>query len=125
SGFEQSVLRKMQDEAITPAWWLNCAADLQWEGVEYEAGGEPLKGIAFARRFMDLMLKEGTGNHNFQLFGMYWAVNTLSVPLRELFNPQMVTMALEASDEGRLLLAELLEEHGLPLAEALEEIMPC
>jgi flavin-dependent dehydrogenase len=123
-GFEQRLLRKMQDEVITPTWWLNCSAVLEWEGVEYEAASEPLKGIAFGRRFMDLVLKEGTGNQNYQLFGMYWAVNTLSVPLRELYNLDMVSAVLHASDEGRQLLAELLEEHGLPLEDVLDKIIP-
>ncbi|WP_169082649.1 FAD-dependent oxidoreductase [Paenibacillus sp. PL91] len=122
--FEQRLLRKMQDAVITPTWWLNCSAVLEWEGVEYEAASEPLKGIAFGRRFMDLVLKEGTGNQNYQLFGMYWAVNTLSVPLRELYNLDMVSTVLHASDEGRKLLAELLEEHGLPLEEVLDKIIP-
>ncbi|OBZ12536.1 NAD(P)/FAD-dependent oxidoreductase [Bacillus sp. FJAT-26390] len=123
-GFEQRLLRKMQDEVITPTWWLNCSAVLEWEGVEYESASEPLKGIAFGRRFMDLVLKEGTGNHNYELFGMYWAVNTLSVPLRELYNLDRVSAVLQASDEGRQLLAELLEEHGLPLEDVLDKIIP-
>jgi flavin-dependent dehydrogenase len=122
--FEQRLLRKMQEAVIAPTWWLNCSAVLEWEGVEYEAASEPLKGIAFGRRFMDLVLKEGTGNQNYQLFGMYWAVNTLSVPLRELYNLEMVSTVLHASDEGRQLLAELLEEHGLPLEEVLDKIIP-
>lgn len=122
--FEQRMLRTMQEKAITPAWWLNCAADMQWEGVEYEAGSEPLKGIDFARRFMDLVLKEGMANHNYMLFGMYWGVNSLSMPLRELFNPQTVRTVLEASDEGRRLLTELQQQYDLPLEDVLEQIIP-
>lgn len=122
--FEQRVLKRMQREAITPAWWLNCAADLQWEGVEYEAGAEPLEGIDFCRKVMDLLLKEGTANKNFQLYGMYWGINTLAVPLGELFNPQMIRTVLEASDEGKAILDELLEQHRLPLEEVLDQIVP-
>ncbi|WP_274652762.1 NAD(P)/FAD-dependent oxidoreductase [Paenibacillus humicola] len=122
--FEQRLLRKMQDEVITPAWWLNCAADLQWKNVEYEAAAEPLKGVDFARRFMDLVLKEGTANSNGELFGLYWAVNSLSAPLQQLFNPQTVRTVLEASEEGRQLLEELLDEHQLPLEDVLNHIIP-
>ena len=122
--FEKRVLKRMQREAITPAWWLNCAADLQWEGVEYEVGSEPLEGVDFCRKVMDMLLKEGTVNRNFQLYGMYWGVNTLSVPLGELFNPQMIRAVLEASDEGKEILAELLEQHHRPLEEILEKIIP-
>ncbi|WP_063867741.1 FAD-dependent oxidoreductase [Paenibacillus sp. Soil766] len=122
--FEQKVLRKIQDKAITPAWWLNCAADLQWDGVEYEAGTEPLKGVAFGSRYMNLILKEGTANQNFKLFGLYWGVNSLSLSLHELFNPQMVKSVLEASEEGQQLLADLLKEYELPLEEALIKMIP-
>lgn len=122
--FEQKVLRRIQEEAITPAWWLNCAADLQWDGVEYEAGTEPLKGIAFGSRYMNLILKEGSANHNFKLFGLYWGVNSLALPLHELFNPQMVKSVLEASEEGQQLLADLLKESELPLEEALAKMIP-
>ncbi|OPH60032.1 FAD dependent oxidoreductase [Paenibacillus ferrarius] len=122
--FEQKVLRMMQEKVITPAWWLNCAADLQWDGVEYEAGTEPLKGIAFVSRYMNLVLKEGTANHNFKLFGLYWGVNSLSLPLHELLNPQIAKSVLEASEEGQQLLADLLREYELPLEEALAKMIP-
>ncbi|MDU0201115.1 FAD-dependent oxidoreductase [Paenibacillus sp. MAH-36] len=122
--FEQKVLRTFQEKAITPAWWLNCAADLQWDGVEYEAGSEPLKGIAFGSRYMNLILREGTANHNFKLFGLYWGVNSLSLPLQELFQPQMVKSVLESSEEGQQLLADLLSEYELPLEEVLIKLIP-
>ncbi|MDF2681794.1 MAG: squalene epoxidase family protein [Brevibacillus sp.] len=121
-GFEQRVLRHLQD-AIEPAWWLNCAADIQWEGVAY-AGSEPLRGITFGSKVMNLLLKEATTKQNFQLYGLYWAVNTLSQSPRAIFNPQMVTDILSASEEGQLLLAEVLGVSGRPLAEILEEIIP-
>ncbi|BFT72820.1 FAD-dependent oxidoreductase [Paenibacillus sp. P36] len=122
--FEQKVLRTFQKKAITPAWWLNCAADMQWDGVEYEAGSEPLEGIAFGSRYMNLILREGTANHNFKLFGLYWGVNSLSLPLHELFQPQMVKSVLESSEEGRQLLADLLREYELPLEEILIKLIP-
>ncbi|MCY9659264.1 FAD-dependent monooxygenase [Paenibacillus chondroitinus] len=122
--FEQRVLRAFQEKAITPAWWLNCAADMQWDGVEYEAGSEPLKGIAFGSRYMNLILREGTANHNFKLFGLYWGVNSLFLPLHELFQPQMVKSVLESSEEGKQLLADLLREDELSLEEVLIKLIP-
>lgn len=122
--FEQKFLRTIQEKAITPAWWLNCAADLQWDGVVYEAGSEPLKGVAFGSRYMNLILREGTANQNFKLFGLYWGVNSLSLPLYELFHPQMVKSVLASSEEGQQLLADLLKDYDLPLEEALIRLIP-
>jgi 2-polyprenyl-6-methoxyphenol hydroxylase-like FAD-dependent oxidoreductase len=121
--FEQRLLQKIQN-VIEPAWWLNCATDLQWKGVEY-VGFEPLKGISFAQKYMDLHLKYATTEHNFQLYGLYWAVNTLSLSPREMFNPQIVTAVLTASGEGQQLLAELSQQYGQPLEQVLDEILPC
>ncbi|MBD0382077.1 FAD-dependent oxidoreductase [Paenibacillus sedimenti] len=120
--FEQRVLQKLQD-VIEPAWWLNCANDLQWEGVKY-VGSEPLKGIDFAKNYMPLFLKHATTQRDFKLFGMYWAVNTLSFSPREIINPQMVTTVLTASDEGRQLLAKLSQQYGQPLEEVLDQLVP-
>ncbi|MGG3491742.1 FAD dependent oxidoreductase [Brevibacillus choshinensis] len=122
AGFELRVLRHLQD-VIEPAWWLNCAADLQWEGVTY-AASEPLQGITFGSKVMNLLLKEATTKKNFQLYGLYWTVNTLYHSPRAIFNPQMVADILNASEEGQYLLAELSGESGRPLAEVLEEIIP-
>ncbi|USK35965.1 FAD-dependent monooxygenase [Bacillus sp. F19] len=63
--FEHNVLQKIK-ATIEPAWWLNCANDLQWEGVEYE-GHEPLKGISFGRKYIDLFLKQATIEQNWEL----------------------------------------------------------
>ncbi|MFM1654303.1 FAD-dependent oxidoreductase [Brevibacillus sp. B_LB10_24] len=120
--FEQQVLQKMQ-AVIEPAWWLNCAADLQWQGVEY-VGSEPLQGILFGQKYMDLFLKHATVGGNWELYGLYWAVNTLSVSLREIMNPQLASTVLAASDEGRQLLDQLLQEYGHPLEEVWAEIVP-
>ncbi|MGG0240402.1 FAD-dependent oxidoreductase [Bacillus rhizoplanae] len=120
--FEQRVLQKIQD-VIEPAWWLNCATDLQWEGVEY-MGSQPLKGISFGQKYMDLFLKHATIQRNFELYGLYWAVNTLSLSPRNIINSQMVTAVLTASDEGKQLLSELSQKYGKPLEEILDEIVP-
>lgn len=122
AGFEQRVLRYLQ-EAIEPAWWLNCAADIQWEGVTY-AGSESIQGITFVSKVMNLLLKEATTKQMFQLYGLYWAVNSLAQSPRAIFNPQMVTDILSASKEGKHLLAEISGESGRPLAEVLDEIIP-
>ncbi|UUZ84225.1 hypothetical protein LJK88_11130 [Paenibacillus sp. P26] len=73
---------------------------------------------------MNLLLKEGTVNGNSQLYGLYWGINTLSVPLGELFNPQMIRAVLDTSEEGKGILAELLEQYHRPLEEILEKIIP-
>jgi hypothetical protein len=115
------VLHQIQD-AIEPAWWLNCANDLQWEGVEY-AGSEPLQGISFGREYMGLFLEFATVQRNFELYGLYWAVNTLELSPREIMNPQMVTTVLTASEEGKQLLAKLSQD-GQSLEEVLNRIVP-
>lgn len=120
--FEQGMLQKFQG-IIEPAWWLNCATDLQWEGVEY-VSSEPLKGISFGRKYMDLYLRYATMERNFKLYGLYWAVNTLSCSPREILNPQVVTAVHTASNEGRQQLAQLLQQSGKPLEQILDEILP-
>ncbi|MFS0838501.1 FAD dependent oxidoreductase [Paenibacillus sp. 1P03SA] len=120
--FERGVLRRLQD-VIDPAWWLNCAADLRWEGVTY-SGTVPLQGIEFGRRYMNLVLKYATGEKNMKFFGLYWAVNTLSLPPDHLFRPDLVREVLSSSGEGRELLDELLREGSGCLSAALEKIVP-
>ncbi|MFB7814210.1 NAD(P)/FAD-dependent oxidoreductase [Paenibacillus chitinolyticus] len=120
--FERSVLRGLQD-VIEPAWWLNCAADLRWEGVTY-SGAAPLKGIEFGRKYMSLVLKYATAEKNMKFFGLYWAVNTLTLPPGQLFHPDIVREVLSSSEEGRRLLDELLAEGSGSLDAVLEEIVP-
>ncbi|MDN4524980.1 FAD-dependent oxidoreductase [Fictibacillus fluitans] len=120
TGYEQNLLKKFQ-HVIEAAWWLNCAADLRWHGVGYE-GTQPLKGIDFGQTFMDLYLKYATEKQDWKLYGLYWAVNTLSVSPRTIFNPQMVRTVLSSSSHGQSVLAEL--ENGKPLEEALRDILP-
>ncbi len=122
SHFEQRTLRKLQ-AAIEPAWWLNCANDLQWAGVEY-AGAEPLKGISFGRKYLDLHLERATAGPDFMLYGLYWGVNTLSLSPREMLNPELVRSVLAASEEGRHWLAELTQQYGQPLENVWDDIVP-
>ncbi|MCZ8517186.1 FAD-dependent monooxygenase [Paenibacillus filicis] len=120
--FEKRVLQQLE-EVIDPAYWLNCANDMLWEGVEY-AGAEPLKGIDFGKRYMELCLKHATMMRDFRLYGMYWAVNTLTVSPREIYDPQVVRDVLMASEEGMQWLEELLQSYGRPLEEILEHELP-
>nr|WP_107728617.1 FAD-dependent monooxygenase [Desmospora activa] len=122
AGFERRVLQKMQ-AVVEPAWWLNAVADLQWQGVEY-IGAEPLKGITFAQKYMDLYQKHATLQRNWDLYGLYWFVNSLFLSPREIINPEMVTAVLGASDEGNAYLTSLLQEYGQPLDEVLDQIVP-
>ncbi|MFY4775765.1 NAD(P)/FAD-dependent oxidoreductase [Metabacillus sp. RGM 3146] len=107
---------------ISPAWWLNCAADLQWKNVEYKSD-RPLKGIDFVQKFMDFLLKFTTEQKKFDLYGLYWAVNTLSVPSSKLFNENVVTSVLESSSEGIELLEELRGAYHQPVDKILAEIV--
>ena len=120
--FEQSVLARIQ-QVIEPAWWLNCANDLQWEGVTYEAE-EPLPGIELGQKYMDLFLTLATHQGNWELYGLYWAVNTLSVSPEKMLNPQRAADVLTATEEGRQLLTVLSEQYGLPVEEALQAALP-
>lgn len=122
SDWEQSVLCRIK-EAIAPAFWLNCTADLRWEGVEYE-GSDSHTWNAFSREYMDLYLKHAISKPDWQLYGLYWAVNTLSVSPRHILNPQTAVQVLSASEEGRRLLAKLKAEDERPVETILEELLP-
>lgn len=115
--FHQSIKR-----VIETAWWFNCAADLQWERVEY-AGPRPLKGIDFGCRYLDLFLRYATERGDLMLYGLYWGVNSLGIPPSFIFNPETAAAVLEATEEGKRLLAELAAE-GEELASALFRILP-
>lgn len=120
--FEQRVLKKMQD-VIEPAWWLNCATDLQWKGVEY-VSSQQLKGISFGQRYMDLFLKYVTTKRDFKLYGMYWSVNSLAVSPCTIFDPQLVKTILTSSNAGKRFLDELLLAYGQSLDKVLNQIIP-
>ncbi|MGG3572437.1 FAD-dependent monooxygenase [Bacillus gobiensis] len=122
--FELSVLKKMQD-SIEPAWWLNCVSDLRWPGVEY-VGSEPFKGLKFAQNYFEYILKSATEQSNYELYGLYWLVNSLFLHPRELFNPQMVTALFAESDssDGNRLLDELTKGSDKPLEELLDQFIP-
>ncbi|KKI91216.1 FAD dependent oxidoreductase [Bacillus sp. SA1-12] len=122
--FERNILQKM-NEIVEPAWWLNCAADLPWQGVEY--AGKPLKGIEFAQKYFALYIKHATTKRNFERYGLYWAVNTLFLPLEKLINSQMLAAILaseEASSEREELLFELSKGYGQTVDEQLSKILP-
>lgn len=112
----------MQD-VIEPAWWLNCATDLQWKGVEY-VSSQQLKGISFGQKYMDLFLKYATTKRDFKLYGMYWAVNSLAVSPCTIFDAQLVKTILTSSNEGKRFLDELLLAYGQSLDKVLNQIIP-
>lgn len=122
--WERKVLRDMQN-VMELAWWLNCANDLQWEGVEY-AGSDELAGIRFAQRFLDVYLKQAMTEKDFKRFGLYWAVNTLSLSPREIMNPDMISSVLaQATEEEKQRLTELLEEGREELDAFLGRVDAC
>ncbi|MBD2868597.1 FAD-dependent oxidoreductase [Paenibacillus arenilitoris] len=120
--WERGVLRRIK-EAIEPAFWLNCTADLRWEGVEYE-GSDSRAGDAFSREYMELFFKHAVSKPDWESYGLYWAVNTMSVSPRHILNPQTATRVLSASDEGKRLLASLSTADGRPIETILEELLP-
>ena len=120
--WEHGVLRRIK-EAIEPAFWLNCTADLRWEGVEYE-GADSSKRNAFSREYMELFLRYAVSKPDWKFYGLYWAVNTLAVSPRNIFNPETAVQVLTASDEGRKLLSGLTADNGQPVETILEEILP-
>jgi hypothetical protein len=121
--FERNLLQKM-NEIVEPAWWLNCVADLPWKGVSYV--GTPLKGIEFAQKYFELYIKHATTKRNFELYGLYWAVNTLLLPLDKIINSQMLAAILaseETSSESKELLCELSKASGQTLDEQLSQLI--
>ncbi|MFC0216264.1 FAD-dependent oxidoreductase [Paenibacillus chartarius] len=120
--WEHGVLRRIK-EAIEPAFWLNCTADLRWEGVEYE-GSDSSSGNNFSRDYMELLLKQAISKPDWQLYGLYWAVNTLSLSPRHILNPETAVQVLSASDEGMRLLSELKANDERPVKVILEELLP-
>jgi flavin-dependent dehydrogenase len=121
--FERNILQKM-NEIVEPAWWLNCAADLPWQGVSYV--GKPLKGIEFAQKYFALYMKHATTKHNFELYGLYWAVNSLLLPLNTIINPQILAAILDSEEgfsESKELLDELSKVDGQTLDEQLSQII--
>ncbi|WP_028778654.1 NAD(P)/FAD-dependent oxidoreductase [Shimazuella kribbensis] len=122
SNFEQYALKRIQD-AIEPGWWLNCAADLAWTGVEYV--GQPLKGIDFASKYLEIYLKHATVQQNLKQYGMYWAVNTLLFSPRVLFNPEMIASVMaSASTKDRQWYNEQTQGTGQFTDLQLEERIP-
>jgi len=120
--WEREALRKIKN-TIEPAFWLNCTADLRWKGVEY-TGSEPRKGNTFAEEYMELFLKHAVTKSDWKLYGLYWAVNSLAVSPREIFNPQMALEVLSHTEEGRQLLSHLPQEKGQTLEVLLENNFP-
>lgn len=122
SDWEHDVLLRMK-EAIEPAFWLNCTADLRWEGVQYEGSNSGTR-HAFSREYMEIWLKQAISNPDWKLYGLYWAVNTLSLSPRHIFNPETAIQVLSASDNGKKLLSSLKMDDGRPIETILEELLP-
>lgn len=122
--FELRVLQQMQDN-IETAWWINAVSDLSWKGVEH-VGPEPIKGLEFAQNYFAYILKLTTEQSNFEIFGLYWLVNSLFLSPRELFNPDMFTALLAAggSGEAKEWLEDWLKESDRPLEERLKQTIP-
>ncbi|MCJ8010884.1 FAD dependent oxidoreductase [Paenibacillus sp. KQZ6P-2] len=120
TGFEQRLLQRLQD-VIEPAWWLNCVADLQWPGVEYE--GQPLQGIDFAQRYFNLFLQQATTKQNVEHFLLHWGVNALLFSPRVILNQPMVSSIIaDASAADRQWFNDFMQKGGSSLEEQLDQI---
>ncbi|MBD2866986.1 FAD-dependent oxidoreductase [Paenibacillus arenilitoris] len=123
-GFELDVLQRMQD-SIEAAWWLNVVSDLRWEGVEH-VGTRPIQGLAFAQHYFEHVLKWSTEHANYDVYGLYWLVNSLFLSPWELFNADRITSLLAAggSGEAKRWLDRWIEESDRPLDERLSLTIP-
>jgi 2-polyprenyl-6-methoxyphenol hydroxylase-like FAD-dependent oxidoreductase len=122
--FERIVLQQMQD-AIESAWWLSAVADLRWSGVEY-TGSQPLKGVTFTQKYLNLVLKQAFGEGNMALLEKYFMVTGLVISPRELINAEMVNSVLEAdaSSEAQQLRDEFFGKDGRSMEEILDQMLP-
>lgn len=122
--FELDVLQRMQDN-IEAAWWLNVMSDLRWSGVEH-FGTQPIQGLSFAQNYFEHVLKFSTENANYDIFGLYWLINSLFLSPRELFNADMVASLIAAggSGEAKRWLDRWIEESDRPLMERLSQTIP-
>ncbi|MFE4712632.1 MULTISPECIES: FAD-dependent oxidoreductase [unclassified Paenibacillus] len=126
--FELRVLHRMQ-QALEPAWWLSSVSDLRWRGVEH-VYSEPLKGITFAQKYIDLYTKKATAlaleEGNRALFFTLFMMNGLVLPPREFFNAHLLTMLLNdnGSAEEQRLRAELAEEDPQKFQARIDELIP-
>lgn len=120
--FERYVLRRIK-ENIEPGWWLNCAADLAWPNVKYV--GQPLQGVDFAQKYLELCLKQATIKKDYARIGLYWAVNSLLFAPNVLINPHMIASALEqAAPEEQQWLRQYTEGGNTITQEVLDRIVP-
>ncbi|AFC31525.1 hypothetical protein PM3016_4787 [Paenibacillus mucilaginosus 3016] len=123
AGFELRALGRMQ-ELIEPAWWLNCTAALRWKGVEY-AGAAPLEGVEFAQRYFDQYHRHAMQTQSMELYGLFWAVNTLFAPPGELVRPELVEAVLAGAPEtDRTWFDALAQQHGVRPAELPAALLP-
>ncbi|RXZ78614.1 FAD dependent oxidoreductase [Paenibacillaceae bacterium] len=126
--FELRVLHRMQ-QTLEPAWWLSSVSDLRWKGVEY-VNSEPLKGIKFAQKYIDLYTKKATKlateEDNKTLFFTLFMMNGLVLPPREFFNANILMMLLNdnGSVEEQQLRAELGEEDPQKFQARIDELIP-
>lgn len=122
--FELEALRRMQD-SIEPAWWLNVVSDLRWKGVEY-VGSQPIQGLAFAQHYFDRVLEWTTEQANYDIFGLYWLVNSLFLHPQQLIRAEFIAFLLsgEGSGAAKEWLERWIEESDRPLEERLSATIP-
>lgn len=122
--FEIAVHQQVQN-SIEVAWWLNAVSDLRWKGVEY-VGTKPIQGLQFAQNYLEHVFQVSMEQANYEIFGLYWLVNSLFLSPRELFNADMVTALIAAggSGEAKQWLDHWMKETDRPLEERLELLLP-
>ncbi len=99
-GFEVNYLENAQ-HAIEPAWWINAVSDFGNEAVQH-IYTKPLKGIRFAKIFIDQVITFATKASQIQLLGLVWLVKTSFLSPHELINKTIFDLLRSAGFAGKL-----------------------
>ncbi len=132
--FERRTLKRMQEEAIAPAWWLSVINDLRGVKVNYE-GNEMPQGVALLHRYMDLYFQyalehpveeaEVLSSH-LPTIAKLFLLNGLLFPPNTVFNTStlMILLKEEETLEEPHTLRQLVEQSSLSPDAVMESILP-
>lgn len=98
--FEVNYLKDAQ-HAIEPAWWINAVSDFGNEAVQH-IYAQPLKGIKFAKIFIDQVIAFATIAGQIELLGLVWLVKTSFLSPHELINKTIFDLLRSAGFAGEL-----------------------
>ncbi|GHO45717.1 NAD(P)/FAD-dependent oxidoreductase [Ktedonospora formicarum] len=132
--FERRTLQRMQEAAITSAWWLSALNDLRGSGVEYK-GEEGPQGVQLLHCYLDLYFKYALEHPVAPASALKTCqptvaklalMNGLLVPPKEVFNASTLTLLLEeetSTDDSRRL-HELVDAYNLSPEAIMEQVLP-